>query len=348
MACKVTCGASADPLELRQLIRRLAAENLPWGEERIANELLLKLGLRVSPRTVRKYMSRHPPRLPRGDQRWSTFLRNPAIVACDFFLIVTASFRQLYVFVMIEHESRRLVHMNVTPHPYECPQFQYPAARISTNRLRDGWRRASSRSRCISSVTTSRWVAPSRHHCAARHFVGVNGQSRLKNLDAVFGTPLPQRAFDGVGFKRKPGFKTAFALQQILEARVSALPSEKSFDLIVTRRQFLCDKAQGETSPEIEIVLMRYRKVAIRSFKVVRNILVEGIVGIRCPIDLARIERDIRVVLHRRRVVNEVEGHRKIVEFDCDHGSTPIGCNVRVGRAGRYPAPPFRRPPKSG
>lgn len=117
VACKVTCGASADPLELRQLIRRLAAENLPWGEERIANELLLKLGLRVSPRTVRKYMSRHPPRLPRGDQRWSTFLRNPAIVACDFFLIVTASFRQLYVFVMIEHESRRLVHMNVTPHP---------------------------------------------------------------------------------------------------------------------------------------------------------------------------------------------------------------------------------------
>jgi len=152
-------------LELRQLIRRLAAENPPWGEERIANELLLKLGLRVSPRTVRKYMSRHPPRLPRGDQRWSTFLRNPAIVACDFFLIVTATFRQLYVFVMIEHESRRLVHMNVTPHPYECPQFQYPAARISTNRLRDGWRRASSRSRCISSVTTSRWVAPSRHQC---------------------------------------------------------------------------------------------------------------------------------------------------------------------------------------
>ncbi|WP_161556806.1 integrase core domain-containing protein [Paraburkholderia hospita] len=112
-------GRPPIPFELRQLIRRLAAENLPWGEERIANELLLKPGLRVSPRTVRKYMSRHPPRLPRGDQRWSTFLRNhaQAIVACDFFLIVTATFRQLYVFVMIEHESRRLVHMNVTPHP---------------------------------------------------------------------------------------------------------------------------------------------------------------------------------------------------------------------------------------
>ena len=64
-------------------------------------------------------MSRRPPGLPRGDQRWSTFLRNhaDAIIACDFFLVVTATFRQLYVFVMIEHGSRRLVHMNVTPHP---------------------------------------------------------------------------------------------------------------------------------------------------------------------------------------------------------------------------------------
>ena len=71
------------------LIRRLAAENLLWGEERIANELFLKLGLRVSPRTVRKYMPRRPPGFPRGDQRWSTFLRNHshAIVACDPFRI---------------------------------------------------------------------------------------------------------------------------------------------------------------------------------------------------------------------------------------------------------------------
>jgi putative transposase len=112
-------GRPPIPLELRQLIRRLAVENQLWGEDRIANELLLKLGLRVSPRTVRKYMPRRPPRLPRGDQHWSTFLRNHshAIVACDFFLVVTATFRQLYVFVMIEHGSRRLVHMNVTPHP---------------------------------------------------------------------------------------------------------------------------------------------------------------------------------------------------------------------------------------
>jgi putative transposase len=106
-------------LELRRLIRRMATENSIWGEERIANELPLKVGLRVSPRTVRKYTPRRPPRRPRGDQRWSTFLRNHAhaIVACDFLVAVTATFRLLYVFVAIEHGSRRLVRVAVTAHP---------------------------------------------------------------------------------------------------------------------------------------------------------------------------------------------------------------------------------------
>jgi len=54
---------------------------------------------------------------PRGDQRWSTFLRNhaQAIVACDFFVAVTATF--IYVFVVMHHSSRRLLHFNVTKHP---------------------------------------------------------------------------------------------------------------------------------------------------------------------------------------------------------------------------------------
>ena len=97
----------------------MAIENPTWGEERIANELLLKLRLRVSPRTVRKYMPIWPPGGPRGDQRWSTFLKNHAhaIVACDFFVTVTATFQLLYVLVAIEHGSRRLLHMNVTRHP---------------------------------------------------------------------------------------------------------------------------------------------------------------------------------------------------------------------------------------
>src|SRR5215510_10123108 len=60
------------------LIRRMALENPTWGQERIANELLLKLGLRVSPRTVRKYMPRSLERGPGTrlqSQRWATFVR---------------------------------------------------------------------------------------------------------------------------------------------------------------------------------------------------------------------------------------------------------------------------------
>jgi len=112
-------GRPRIPVELRALIRRMAQENPGWGEERIASELLVKLGIGVSPRTVRKYMPRPPAGQPRGDQRWSTFLKNhaQAILACDFFVTVTATFRLLYVFVVIEHGSRRLVRVDVTAHP---------------------------------------------------------------------------------------------------------------------------------------------------------------------------------------------------------------------------------------
>ena len=98
------------------MIRRMANENRSWGEERIANELLLKLGIQVSARTVRKYLPVRPPGRPRGDLRCSTFLRLHArgIIACDFLVAVTATFRLLYVFVVIEHRSPRLVHYNVT------------------------------------------------------------------------------------------------------------------------------------------------------------------------------------------------------------------------------------------
>ena len=69
---KCRAGRPSLPPELRRLIRRMAAENPLWGEERIANELLVKLGIRVSPRTVGKYMPKRPP-LPeepcQGDPR---------------------------------------------------------------------------------------------------------------------------------------------------------------------------------------------------------------------------------------------------------------------------------------
>ena len=67
-------GRPAIPAELRALIATMAAANRTWGEERIAAELLVKLGIRVSPRTVRRYM----PSAGLGTQAWSTFVRNHA------------------------------------------------------------------------------------------------------------------------------------------------------------------------------------------------------------------------------------------------------------------------------
>ncbi|MGB5277928.1 MAG: helix-turn-helix domain-containing protein [Gammaproteobacteria bacterium] len=112
-------GRPRIPPELRTLIRAMARDNPGWGEERIANELSLKLGIQISPRTVRKYMPKRPQGQPRGDQRWSSFVANhaKAIVACDFLTVVTATFKSLHLFAIIEHGTRKLLHIHVTDHP---------------------------------------------------------------------------------------------------------------------------------------------------------------------------------------------------------------------------------------
>jgi len=118
LANEVSSRSASDPARAPRADSQDARENVLWGEERIANELLLKLGVRISPRTVGKYLPKRPPGRRRGDLRWSTFLRNEAtaVLACDFFVAVTATFRMLYVFVVIEHGTRRLAHVNVTTH----------------------------------------------------------------------------------------------------------------------------------------------------------------------------------------------------------------------------------------
>jgi hypothetical protein len=109
----------AIPTNVQRLIATMAAANGTWGEERIANELLLKLGVRVLPRTVRRYMPSRPPRPNPGTQAWSTFVRNHArcVLASEFFVVVTTTFRILYVFVVLEVGTRRILHWNVTSHP---------------------------------------------------------------------------------------------------------------------------------------------------------------------------------------------------------------------------------------
>jgi len=98
----------------------MVRKNCTWGEERIAAELCLMLGLTVSPRTVRRYMPPRPrSRGGRSTQTWATFLRNRAgaVLACDFFIAVTATFQGRYVFVILDIGTRRVVHWNLTDHP---------------------------------------------------------------------------------------------------------------------------------------------------------------------------------------------------------------------------------------
>jgi len=109
------------PRNIRQLIAEMATNNPTWGQERVANELSLKLGILVSPRTVKKYW---PEDLDSGcngvsGQRWMTFVRNHAnaMIACDFATVVTARFRVVYVFVLMEVGRRRVLHYNVTACP---------------------------------------------------------------------------------------------------------------------------------------------------------------------------------------------------------------------------------------
>jgi putative transposase len=97
----------------------MARSNVTWGEERIASELQVKLGIKVSPRTVRRCMPKTERPGNGSSQRWSTFVRNHAgaVLACDFFVTITALLRPLYVFVVLDVGSRRIIHWNVTAHP---------------------------------------------------------------------------------------------------------------------------------------------------------------------------------------------------------------------------------------
>ena len=104
------------PADLQKLIAEMAVNDPIWGEERIADELLLKIGIRISPRTIRRYMPAKPRRPADPKQRWMTFFRNhtKAIIASDFFIVVTATFQLVYVFVIMEIETRRILQFNVT------------------------------------------------------------------------------------------------------------------------------------------------------------------------------------------------------------------------------------------
>ena len=97
------------------MVEKMSLANPLWGAPRLHGELL-KLGIEISQTTVAKYMhrGRRPP-----SQEWRTFLANHVkdLVSIDFFTIPTATFRVLFVFVVLHHDRRRILHFNVTEHP---------------------------------------------------------------------------------------------------------------------------------------------------------------------------------------------------------------------------------------
>src|SRR4029077_4831797 len=97
--------------EVRDLIQQMNAANPLWGAPRIHGELL-KLGLEISQATVAKYMVR---RRGRPSPTWRSFLRDPAagIAAIDMFVVASASFRLLYVMIILAHDRRKIVRFDV-------------------------------------------------------------------------------------------------------------------------------------------------------------------------------------------------------------------------------------------
>ena len=126
--------------EVRELIRKMCQENPLWGAPRIHGELL-KLGIDIAESSVSKYMvRRHKP----PSQTWRTFLENHVqqLVSIDFFTVPTIRFQVLYVFLVLAHDRRRILHFNVTAHPtaqWTRQQLReaFPFAQLPRYLLRD-------------------------------------------------------------------------------------------------------------------------------------------------------------------------------------------------------------------
>jgi hypothetical protein len=102
----------------------MSKSNPVWGAPRIHGELQ-KLGVEISQATVSKYLVR--PRRP-PSQTWRTFLDNHlgSLVSVNFFVVPTVMFKVLFVFVVLAHDRRRVVHINVT----DTPTAQWTAMQL--------------------------------------------------------------------------------------------------------------------------------------------------------------------------------------------------------------------------
>jgi hypothetical protein len=117
-------GRPAVAKEVRQLIRTMSRENPLWGAPRIHGELL-KLGIDIGETSVSKYLVR---RHQSPSQTWRTFLDNhvKSMVSVDFFTVPTIRFQVLYVFLVLAHDRRRILHFGVTA----CPTAEWTAQQL--------------------------------------------------------------------------------------------------------------------------------------------------------------------------------------------------------------------------
>ena len=117
-------GRPAVAKDTRDLIRKMSRDNPLWGAPRIHGELL-KLGIDIGETSVSKYLIRHrkPP-----SQTWRTFLDNhvKSMVSVDFFTVPTIRFQVLYVFLVLAHDRRRILHFGVTA----CPTAEWTAQQL--------------------------------------------------------------------------------------------------------------------------------------------------------------------------------------------------------------------------
>jgi hypothetical protein len=133
----------------------MATANPLWGAPRIHGELQ-KLGISVSQATVAKYMPRRdtPPSQP-----WRTFLANHVgqIMAADFFVVPTVTYRLLFVLVILAHDRRRIVHVAVTDHPTAAWTAQQSRNAFPRTRRRG--------SCCTTAIPRSRMSGPPSARC---------------------------------------------------------------------------------------------------------------------------------------------------------------------------------------
>jgi putative transposase len=175
--------------EIQTLIRLMARDNPTWGTPRIQAELRL-LGHEVAEATVAKYRPRHrkPP-----SQTWKTFLRNHAgtLASMDFFVVPTVTFHLLYVFVVLSHQRRRVLHFNVTTRPTAAwvsrqlaEAFPFETAPRYLIRDRDGIYGDEVR-RCLASLNVEEVVTAPRSPWQNPYCERLIGSLRRECLDHV-------------------------------------------------------------------------------------------------------------------------------------------------------------------